>query len=137
MNCEVEGRLRKWIKIFLQVHRCPKFSNSSEKITHPAPPITSARVNLPPGTTSGSFTDGGGFEYRSDHDIAAGIIPNSSNTRTWMESSVSEQHDFFFMSKFENKMMRKDVEILSNVYLHMCQPSPMIWKIFLGQVTIG
>lgn len=67
-----------------QVHRCPKFSNSSDKITHPAPPITSARVNLPPGTTSGSFTEGGGFKYRSDHDIAAGIIPNSSNTRTGM-----------------------------------------------------
>lgn len=60
--------------------RCWKFSNNSERITYPEPPRTISRVILPPGTSSGSFTDDDEFEFLSDHDIAAGITPKSSNT---------------------------------------------------------
>lgn len=62
-------------------HVCPKFSMISERITRPDPAITSERVNLPPGTSRGIFEDSDDDpEYRSDHDIAAGRIPNSTNT---------------------------------------------------------
>jgi hypothetical protein len=60
--------------------RCCKFSNNSERITYPELPSTISRVILPPGTSSGSFTDEDEFEFLSDHDIAAGITPKSSNT---------------------------------------------------------
>lgn len=53
----------------------------SERMTRPDPAITSERVNFPPGTSRGIFGDlDDDFEYRSDHDIAAGRIPNRTNT---------------------------------------------------------
>lgn len=60
----------------------PNLSRISEKMTHPAPPTTSERVSLPPGTNCGNFipTDDELDEYLSDQDIAAGTIPNSTNT---------------------------------------------------------
>lgn len=62
-------------------HARPKFSNNSDSITQPAAPPMSARVTFPPGTSSGILKDGDReSEYRSDHDIAAGRIPNSTST---------------------------------------------------------
>ena len=60
----------------------PNFSRSSEKMTHAAPPTTSERVSLPPGTNcgNGNFIAGDELEYLSDQDIAGGRIPNSTNT---------------------------------------------------------
>lgn len=48
--------------------------------------MMSERISLPPGTSCGSFTAGDELEYLSDHDIAAGRTPNSTNTnknREW------------------------------------------------------
>jgi hypothetical protein len=42
--------------------------------------MMSESVSLPPGTSCASFIDEDGFEYLSDHDIAAGRIPKSTNT---------------------------------------------------------
>ena len=67
------------------IQRCRKFSINSERTTYPDPPSTSSRVILPPGTNSGSFTDGDEFEYLSDQDIAAGITPKSTNTASDMK----------------------------------------------------
>lgn len=65
-----------------------KFSRSSDRITNPDPPIKTARVILPPGTSLGSLKDEVlvELEYRSDHDIAAGRIPNSTSTILNMET---------------------------------------------------
>ena len=55
-------------------------------MTPPAHPITRVRVSLPPGTSSGSLNDVDELEYRSDQDIAAGRIPNNTNTAKNMEN---------------------------------------------------
>lgn len=79
-------KVKENISTRLVFQRCWKFSINSERMTHPEPPSTSSRVILPPGTSSGSFTDDDDdddeFEFLSDHDIAAGITPKSTNT-TW------------------------------------------------------
>lgn len=54
-------------------------------MTYPEPPSTSNRVILPPGTSSGSFTDEDEFEFLSDQDIAAGTTPKSTNTTNDMK----------------------------------------------------
>jgi hypothetical protein len=62
-----------------------KFSSISERMMHPAAPITRERVTFPPGTSCGSLIDVDELEYLSDHAIAAGIIPKSTNTNNNME----------------------------------------------------
>ena len=49
-------------------------------MTNPAPPITRERVSFPPGTNRGGFGNSDESEYLSDQNIAAGRIPNSTNT---------------------------------------------------------
>jgi hypothetical protein len=49
-------------------------------MTHPAPPTTSERVSLPPGTNCGNCKAVDELPYLSDQDIAAGRIPNNTNT---------------------------------------------------------
>lgn len=51
--------------------------------------MMSESVSLPPGTSCGSFTDEGGFEYLSDQDIAAGRIPKSTNTNKITGNSLA------------------------------------------------
>lgn len=58
-------------------------------MTNPEHPVTRVRVSLPPGTSSGSFNDVDELEYRSDQDIAAGRIPNNTNTARYMENLIA------------------------------------------------
>lgn len=51
----------------------------SETITSNAPPITTERVNFPPGTIGGTGASNSS-EYLSDQDIAAGKTPKSTRT---------------------------------------------------------
>lgn len=53
---------------------------ASDVITKPAAPMKKAKVTRPPGTMG--LVDGGRHvpEYRSDHAIAAGKIPNRTST---------------------------------------------------------
>lgn len=77
------------IFIFYGIDELPNFSNTSDRMTHPAPPIMRERLSLPPGTSSGNFTDGDELEYRSDQAIAAGRIPNNTNTNKHMKHNNS------------------------------------------------
>jgi hypothetical protein len=51
----------------------------SERITSNAPPVTTERVNFPPGTIGGTGASNSS-EYLSDQDIAAGKTPKSIST---------------------------------------------------------
>lgn len=53
---------------------------NSDKMTQLAPPMTKERESFPPGTSGPTFGNSSEVEYRSDQAIAAGRIPNSTNT---------------------------------------------------------
>lgn len=91
----------------LDINGCPNFSSNSEKMTTPAPPITSERVSLPPGTSWGNFRDDDRAEYLSDHDIAAGRIPNSTNTN----KNITREHQTNGFRSKRSKKLRANKSI--------------------------
>lgn len=102
-------KVKKNISTRLVFQRCWKLSINSERMTHPEPPSTSSRVILPPGTSSGSFTDEDEFEFLSDQDIAAGITPKSTNTtskfKQWEKTclvKIGFQETTIFVFKRQN-----------------------------------
>ncbi|CAK7331877.1 unnamed protein product [Dovyalis caffra] len=58
--------------------------------------MTRERVTFPPGTSCGSLIDGDELEYLSDHAIAAGIIPKSTNTNKNMEKLRHDTEKDYF-----------------------------------------